>query len=76
MPVLTDCCAGCGVEIDAEKSASTSCSKCKKLFCCDLHTRCFSEHFKECRGMALTMLSPEWIINLRTPKDRGETANG
>lgn len=64
-------CSTCGTEVDWEKEASTECSGCDKHFCSALHGNCFSEHVKEhkCKGTALTILDPQWSINLRQPEE-------
>lgn len=67
-------CATCGKETNYAVSAYTSCSECKKKFCCAMWSPCFAEHSKECKGSHLTITNPQWVVNLRVSKSNDATA--
>jgi len=60
-------CAECKTRVNFHQEPSTQCSKCKENFCLALKKTCFSDYHRknECKGQALSILNPKWVINLR-----------
>ena len=60
-------CAECNIAINFVEEASTQCSNCNKDFCFALTSTCFSQYHRksQCKGTALSISNPKWIINLR-----------
>lgn len=61
-------CAHCSREYDADTYASTRCNGCALVFCDAWGHTCFSDFHKksDCKGTSMTVLSPNWPVNLRT----------
>ncbi len=57
-------CSRCNKEIDTCVQPFTDCSKCKRLFCFDLHHTCFSDHNRGCGGTAMSLCNPSFTVNL------------
>ena len=58
-------CATCNKETNYAIAASTSCSGCKKNFCCVFCSDCFAQHYDKCENpYAQTITNPQWKVNL------------
>jgi len=68
-------CAQCGTKVNWAEQQSTNCSKCKENFCSSLHFDCFAKRHREtgCRGTALTITNPKWIVNLIQSQKKEKT---
>lgn len=65
-------CAECGEETDPNEDPSTYCPTCKKDFCESMSRCCFAAHHRKsgCKGTAITITNPKWIMNLVKSMDK------
>jgi len=58
-------------EIDISRFSNTTCSECKKTFCCFISLPCYVDYHRKnpsCKGAPMTITNPRWVINLRRTK--------
>lgn len=66
-------CATCGKTTNYATTASTSCSGCKKKFCCNFFTNCYAKHYDQCDNpRAITITNPQWINNISINMEKDE----
>ena len=60
-------CDECSHETNADEYCTSSCSECKKYFCCGITKSCFTKFHRKsnCKGICMTITNPKWIMNLR-----------
>jgi hypothetical protein len=62
-------CAMCGGYVNVDINPSTTCSECKMVFCDAWNHSCFSDYHKlrgECKGKHMTILNPQWKVNIKS----------